>query len=351
MRHLGSYFYFLLTTTIAVLIGSGVAYLVQPGSYVSGSLLAATLAQVPSVEFSYVDKSNIPDAIVALIPTNPYETLVAGDMLQIVIAATIIGVAAICLSDKHTRPFLELLASIQMICMVIVKWVLRFAPLAVFGLIAQITSRVGVEAVVGVGMYVVTVIIGLGGLVVVYLAAVALVSKRSPVQFFGCIREVMLLAFSTSSSATVMPVTLKTAEEKLGINPAVSRFVVPLGTTINMDGTALYQTVAAIFLAQVFGVDIGIQGILLILITSIGASIGTPGTPGVGIVILATILSTVGIPPTGIALLLGVDRILDMCRTVVNVTGDLTACTVINRLLKLECDQFQPTAAASEPAG
>ena len=353
LRRLGSriVFYFLLTTTLAVPIGSGVAYLIQPGAYVSGSLLNATLGQIPAAEIAQSHKSNIPDAIVALIPTNPYETLVAGDMLQIVIAATIIGVAAVCLPDRHTRPFLDLLASIQMICMVIVKWVLRFAPVAVFGLIAQITSRVGLDAIVGVAAYVVTVIIGLGALLAFYSALVTLVSKCSPVRFFGSIREVMLLAFSTSSSATVMPVTLKIAEEKLGIDPAVSRFVVPLGTTINMDGTALYQSVAAIFLAQVFGVDIGLQGIMLILITSIGASIGTPGTPGVGIVILATILSAVGIPSNGIALLLGVDRILDMCRTAVNVTGDLTACTVINRLLGNGFHQFQPIAATCKPKG
>ncbi len=143
----------------------------------------------------------------------------------------------------------------------------------------------------------------------------------------------MLLAFSTSSSAAVMPLSLRTAEEKLKIRPAVSRFVVPLGTTINMDGTALYQAIAAIFLAQVFGVDIGATGVLVILVTSIGASIGSPGTPGVGIVILATILASVGIPTAGIALILGVDRILDMSRTAINVAGDLTACVVMERLL------------------
>lgn len=130
-----------------------------------------------------------------------------------------------------------------------------------------------------------------------------------------------------------MPLTLRTAEKKLGVSPPVARFVIPLGTTINMDGTALYQAAAAIFLAQVYGVDIGLQGILVVLLTSIGASIGTPGTPGIGIVVLATILTAVGIPEAGIALILGVDRIIDMARTVVNVTGDMTASVMMNRFL------------------
>ena len=143
----------------------------------------------------------------------------------------------------------------------------------------------------------------------------------------------MLLALSTSSSAAVMPLTLSTTEEKLGVRSGISRFVIPLGTTINMGGTALYQGVATLFLAQVFQVDIGISGMILVVVMATGASIGSPGTPGVGIVILATILESVGIPPTGIALIIGVDRILDMCRTSVNVTGDMAASITLDKLM------------------
>ncbi len=217
--------------------------------------------------------------------------------------------------------------------MAIVTWVMRLAPLAVFGLLAQVTSRTGLDAILGIAVYVLTVFLGLVCLLAFYLLIVTTLGRRSPTIFLAHVREVMLLAFSTSSSAAVMPLSLRTAEEKLKIRPAVSRFVVPLGTTINMDGTALYQAIAAIFLAQVFGVDIGATGVLVILVTSIGASIGSPGTPGVGIVILATILASVGIPTAGIALILGVDRILDMSRTAINVAGDLTACVVMERLL------------------
>ena len=147
----------------------------------------------------------------------------------------------------------------------------------------------------------------------------------------------MLLAFSTSSSAAVMPLSIKTAEENLKVHPSVSQFVIPLGATINMNGTALYQGVATMFLAQVFGVDLGMSALLLVVVTAVGASIGSPGTPGVGIVILAMVLETVGIPAAGIVLIMGVDRILDMSRTAVNVAGDLVAAKLMNRwMIKTE---------------
>jgi Na+/H+-dicarboxylate symporter len=167
-----------------------------------------------------------------------------------------------------------------------------------------------------------------------YLSLVVFVGKRSMLDFLKQIRNAQLIAFSTSSSSATMPVTLKVAEENVKVNPTVSRFVIPLGTTINMDGTALYQAIATVFLAQAFGIDLTATDLLLVLITAIAASVGTPGTPGVGIVILATILSTVGVPIEGIAIIIGVDRLLDMCRTTINVTGDITAAVVLEKLIK-----------------
>jgi Na+/H+-dicarboxylate symporter len=158
--------------------------------------------------------------------------------------------------------------------------------------------------------------------------------RVNPWHFLEAIREVQLLAFSTSSSAAVMPLSMKTAEQRLKIKPAIAKFIVPLGATVNMDGTALYQVVAAIFLSQVYGIDLTTGQIILLTMTTVGASIGSPSTPGVGIVILATILQDIGVPASGIALIIGVDRILDMCRTAINVSGDLTACTVMNRWLE-----------------
>jgi len=166
-----------------------------------------------------------------------------------------------------------------------------------------------------------------------YLTVVLIVAGVRPSKFLSRVREVQLLAFSTSSSAAVMPLSIKTAEEKLGVQSSTADFIVPLGATINMDGTALYQVVAAVFLTQVFGVELSSGELLLLITTTIGASIGSPSTPGVGIVILATILTNIGVPASGIALIIGVDRILDMSRTAINVTGDLTACVVMDRWL------------------
>jgi Na+/H+-dicarboxylate symporter len=159
-----------------------------------------------------------------------------------------------------------------------------------------------------------------------------LLAGQSPVRFLKDTRDVLLLAFSTSSSAAVMPLSIRTAEDKLGVRPSVSQFVIPLGATINMNGTALYQAVATIFLAQVYGIDLSMGSMALVVAMAVGASIGSPATPGVGIVILAMVLQTVGIPPSGIALIMGVDRILDMCRTAINVTGDLVTCRLMENL-------------------
>jgi Na+/H+-dicarboxylate symporter len=164
----------------------------------------------------------------------------------------------------------------------------------------------------------------------VYLIILFIFARQKPIPFITDVKEVLLLAFSTSSSAAVMPLSIKIAEEKLKVRPSVAQFVIPLGATINMNGTALYQGVAAIFLAQVFGIEIGLGGMTLIVLTSVGASIGAPATPGVGIVILSMVLSTVGIPPAGIALIMGVDRILDMSRTAINVSGDLVAAKMMD---------------------
>ncbi len=222
----------------------------------------------------------------------------------------------------------------QEISLTVIDWAMRLAPVAVFGLICNITMRVGFDAIAGMAAYVGTVLGGLALLLVFYLVLAAVLGKTNPLRFLARIREVQLLAFSTSSSAAVMPFSMQTAENRLGVAPSVSRFIVPLGATINMDGTALYQVSAAIFLAQVYGVQLGFLEIATLAATTVGASIGTPSTPGVGIVILATILQGIGIPPSGIALIIGVDRILDMSRTAINVTGDLTACTIMNRWLR-----------------
>ena len=342
-------------TLIAVAIGLFAAELIGPGHYLSGEMLmsreaAATTAVQTTPPARLPSLSEFPDVLVNMLPRDPLATFVSGSMLQIVMTAIIIGAALMLTPAEQRKPILDLMASVQTVCMVIVGYVLRLAPFAVFGLLAQVGAKIGLAALLGLAVYVATVLAGLLVLLAVYLVTVLLVARRGPADFVRQSGELMLLAFSTSSSAAVMPLSLSTAERKLNVRPAVARFVIPLGTTINMGGTALYQGVATLFLAQVFGVEIGLSGIILIVVLATGAAIGSPGTPGVGIVILATILTSVGIPAEGIAIILGVDRILDMARTTVNVTGDLVASVTVDRLIGDGLPWKRQSGKVAEPA-
>lgn len=255
--------------------------------------------------------------------------MVEGQMLQVVIFSIIMGVALVSMSPEKAKPMLDILDSLQQICMTVVRWAMRMAPYAVFGLMAQLTTTLGFRAMLGMASYVATVLLGLAILMLLYLTILKLLAGVPPLKFVKDTRDVLLLAFSTSSSAAVMPLSIRTAEDKLGVRPSVSQFVIPLGATINMNGTALYQAVATVFLAQVYGIDLSVGSMTLVVAMAVGASIGSPATPGVGIVILAMVLQSVGVPAAGIALIMGVDRILDMCRTAINVTGDLVACQLM----------------------
>lgn len=323
--------FFVVTTAIAVTIGLWIAGLIQPGRGLSEQLIQATAAPAGTPPLAPPGLTEIPDAVIRLLPGNPLGSMVEGEMLQVVIFAIIVGVALVALSPQQSKPLLDLLATLQQVCMMIVRWAMLLAPIAVFGLMARLTSQIGLEALAGMAIYVATVMLGLALLLCLYLVLVWTLAGQSPGSFLRSSRELLLLAFSTSSSAAVMPLSIRTAEEKLGVRRSIAQFVIPLGATINMNGTALYQGVAAVFLAQVYGVDIGTSGMALVVVMAVGASIGSPATPGVGIVILAMVLNTVGIPPEGIALLMGVDRILDMCRTAINVAGDLVACKLMDR--------------------
>jgi Na+/H+-dicarboxylate symporter len=326
--------FFLITTVLGILIGIGVAGFLKPGSYIDPKMIRQAVdVEIPegSEEFAGLPGfSEMPARIVGLLPENPLGSLVRTEMLEIVIFSIFIGIALLSMAPKQARPMLELLGSLQEVCMTVVRWAMLIAPLAVFGLLASLTATVGLDVLVGMAVYVGTVLIGLGILLIVYLIIVAAVGY-SPWKFLGKIREVQLLAFSTSSSAAVMPLSIRTADNELGVRPSISQFVIPLGATINMNGTALYQGAATVFVAQVFGVDLSPAALAFVVVTAVSASIGAPAAPGVGIVILATLLDGVGIPATGVALIIGVDRILDMSRTAINVTGDLTACVVMDR--------------------
>lgn len=343
--------YFVMTTTIAVVLGIIMVTLLSPGNFIDAELVQSMVGDTPhTVTSAGVERTNIslPEHIVRLVPANPSKSLLDKDMLAIVIYAIFIGVALLALEKRQNKLILDLLSSVQALTLKIVNWAMIIAPLAVFGLLCDITIRIGVDAILGMSVYVATVMLGLLLLLGVYVLIVMFVAGKSPREFLGAIREPQLLAFSTSSSAAVMPLSMKTAHEKLGVRQSIAQFVIPLGATVNMDGTALYQVVAAVFLTQVFGIDLSLSDLLLLTATTIGASIGSPSTPGVGIVILATILQGIGVPPTGIALILGVDRILDMCRTTVNVSGDLTACVVMDRWIGKELAVVETSQALPE---
>jgi Na+/H+-dicarboxylate symporter len=337
LRRMGSrvVLYFIATTALAIIIGLVLALFIKPGNFVDSRALQATLAAVPAAAENTapagINFKELPQHIITLLPANPLNSMVESNMLQVVIFAMVVGVALVMMAPAQSKPMLDLLGSLQEVCMTVVRWAMLLAPVAVFGLLAQLAAKLGLNALFGLAVYVGTVLLGLLLLFTVYLVIIYLVAKQRPLAFIISVRDVLLLAFSTSSSAAVMPLSIKTAEEKLGVRPSVSQFVIPLGATINMNGTALYQGVAALFLAQVYGIDIGIGAMTLIVLTSVGASIGAPATPGVGIVILSMVLGTVGIPAAGIALIMGVDRILDMSRTAINVSGDLVAAKLMDR--------------------
>jgi len=329
--------YYIFTTVCAVGFGFIAAYLIRPGNYINSEMLSnLDSGGSPPASLPISTGGKVDEFIGGLIPSNPFIVLVNGQMLQVVLLAIFLGIALMSLSDEEANPLISLLNTFQKIAMVVISWAMRLAPIAVFGLTARIISQLGTNALFGLGIYVVTVLAGLVALMAFYLILIKVVARESILDFMRNIREVQLLAFSTSSSASVMPLTIETAEKKLNVRPSISQFIIPLGTTINMDGTALYQGVATVFLAQVFKVDLSFSQITLVVVTATLSSIGAPGTPGVGIAVLSTILSSVGIPTSGVLLILGVDRLLDMCRTVLNVTGDLTAAVVMNKLLKNE---------------
>jgi len=329
--------FFVITTAVAVVIGIVIATALDPGRFVDAELLERTMMIAESdpppmaQAVQTVEQVPMPERIIGLIPTNPFGAMLDHAMLQIVIMAIFIGIALMAMPAERAQPLLDLLRSVQELSMTIVSWAMLLAPLAVFGLLAQITIKIGFDAIVGMSAYVGTVLLGLALLLVMYLIIVAVLGRHPPLSFLTDIREVQLLAFSTSSSAAVMPISMQTAEQKLGTSQALAQFIIPLGATVNMAGTAIYQVIAAVFLTQVFGVELSTSDMVLLAATTIGASIGSPSTPGVGIVILATILTSIGVPASGIALILGVDRILDMARTSINVTGDLAACIVMER--------------------
>ncbi|WP_417616989.1 dicarboxylate/amino acid:cation symporter [Parasphingorhabdus sp.] len=317
------------TTLMAAWIGISLAQLFEPGM---GIDLPVDKLPQPATAAPGFDLGRLPDMVAGVLPTNPAASVIQGDLLAIVILAVLTGVAATQIQKEKAAPFLALLDSLMSISMTIVKWAMLLSPLAVFGLMAQLMIQIGLDSLLGLLSYVGTVLLGLVLLFVIYAIFLRLIGGLGFRFFLKVAGPNLLLAFSTSSSSAVMPSTIQTARQ-FQVPDEVAHLVIPLGATMNMAGTALYQSVAILFLAQISGVDLSITETMLLVGTLVASSIGAPGTPGVSIAILASVAAGFGIPATGLVIILGVDRLLDMSRTVVNVTGDITAAVIMKNTL------------------
>lgn len=343
---LSLFIYFVITTLVAISVGIGVAYLFQPGKFFYENGGFSAHGQGAHDVHNQSEFPGIPESISNLIPVNPLEAILQGEMLSVVIFSIIIGIAMTQMEKLSGEPVLRFIEAIQKICMIIVGWAMRLVPYAVFGLIAALLSSTGPNVFIGLGYYMLVVLLGLLILFIFYLLVYHLFVGKNPFTFLKNIKDAQLLAFSTASSAAVMPLSMKVADEKLGVSSSVSDFVIPIGATVNMDGTALFQCVTVFFMAQAYGIELAPSGVLLITVTVVSASIGTPAIPGGGVVVLATVLKGVGIPAEGLLVIVGIDRILGMFRTAVNVTGDLTAAAIFNRWF----GHSRITAASENPA-
>ena len=335
---------YIVTTTISVSIGLITVNLLQPGKQVPYEMQSKLQETYESDASSRADtaqevKERGPlQLFIDMVPSNFFEAASNNrNMLQIVFISMLIGIGLVQIPKKKSKPVLDIFEGLNDVIIKLVDIIMIIAPLGVFSLIAQTINKVAgddpdqiAELLGALGFYMIAVVVGLViHLLVTYITILKVYVKMPLKTFFTGIGPAQLLAFSTSSSGATLPVTMERCEDELGVSEEVSSFVLPLGATINMDGTALYQAVAAVFISQAIGLDLSLLDQLTIVLTTVLASIGTAAVPGAGIIMLVIILEAIGVPSTGIALILGVDRILDMLRTVINVTGDATIAVTI----------------------
>ena len=304
---------YLLTTAFAITLALIFAIVIEPGQgYEIDS----------SVEFSAKEAPSLSSVLTSIVPSNPILAMADGEMLQIILFAIILGIA-ITITGNKAESFKKGIISLNEIMMSMVTIIMKFAPLGVFCLIAKTFATQGIDMIIPLASYFFTVtIVLILHVLLTYSAFLKFIGKVSPFLFLKKMRTAIVFAFSTASSNATIPVTLNTVEKRLGVDKSVASFTVPLGATINMDGTAIMQGVATVFIASVYMVDLTIGDYLTVVLTATLASIGTAGVPGVGLIMLTMVLTQVGLPVEGVALIIGIDRLLDMMRTAVNITGD-----------------------------
>jgi Na+/H+-dicarboxylate symporter len=330
-RTLGLY---LVTTAIAITLAITAAVLIQPGA---GFDLPASAAA-----FTGRESPPLTQVLINLFPSNPIRAMAEGNMLQIIVFSILFGVALTLAGPPGAR-LAGVFRDLNSVVLRLVQMLMQLAPYGVFCLIAKVFALQGFDAIAPLAQYFFVV---LGVLVLhawlTYPALLQVVGGLNPIVFFRKMRAPQALAFSTASSAATLPVTLETVEHRLGVDNSVASFTLPLGATINMDGTAIMQGVATVFISQAYGIEIGIQGYLMVVLTATLASIGTAAVPGVGLVMLTMVLRQVNLPVEGIGLIIGVDRLLDMVRTADNVTGDAAiTCIVARHEGQLDLDRYR----------
>ena len=327
---------YLMTTAIAVSLALTIANVVDPGVGINTSEAANYVAkEAPSFK----------DVFIGIFPSNPFQAMVEGNMLQVIVFAILVGIAILQAGESGNK----VLRGCQMISDVIMRMVsilMNLAPYGVFCLLAKLFTGQGFSAIVNLALYFGTIVfVLLLHASVVYTTIFTIFTRLNPVTLFKNMRPAMLFAFSTSSSNATMPITLNVAKNRVGAHNSIASFTVPLGATVNMDGTAIMQGIATVFIAQAYGLDLSMTEYFAVIATATLASIGTAGVPGVGLITLAMVLQQVGLPVEGIGLIIGVDRLLDMLRTVVNVSGDgMVTAVVANSEGRLDKTIFNDTS-------
>ena len=332
--------FYLATTCIAISLAMGLAFLVGPGI---GANLESTS------EFASRAAPSISEVIIGMFPTNPIEAMAEGNTLQIIVFSLLFGIA-IAAAGKPAEPIAKLFVALNEVMMKLVTLIMHLAPYGVLSLMAKLFYSINLGAIGNLIQYFLVVLGALAlQLFITYCGMLKVFTGLSPRLFLTKIQDAFMFAFSTASSNATIPVTLEAVTRRMGVSNKVASFTVPLGSTINMDGTAIMQGAATVFIAQAFGVDLTMGDYMMVIVTATLASIGTAGVPGVGLVMLAMVLQQVGLPLEGIALIMGVDRLLDMVRTAVNITGDsVVSCIVAKSEKELDFDIFNNENAAED---
>jgi Na+/H+-dicarboxylate symporter len=313
---------YILTTAIAIAVAICIALVIGPGK-------GFDMAGIDTTGISGAERPSVWEVFANIVPGNPIAAFTNGDMLQIIFYVIVVGIAAVMLGEE-SAPFARACEYMNELMMKVVSIVMHFAPYGVFCLIAKTFAQQGIDLFVPVMAYVATLVGSLFlHLFVTLMLILYVFSGLTPMAFLRKIRPAQIFAFSTASSNATIPVTMRCVTERMGVDNSVASFTVPFGATINMDGTAIMQGVATVFLANVYGIDLGIGGYVTVIAMAVLASIGTAGVPGVGLVMLTMVLTQVGLPIEGIAIILGVDRLMDMIRTAVNITGDAVVSVIV----------------------